>query len=289
MKKAGNALVDCIGGRAVHPVNTKLGGFYRAPPAAALQALVPELQWAREAALATLRFVATLDMPDIERDYEFVSLRHDHEYPMNEGRIVSSRGIDVPASEWSSQFEEFQVRHSNALHARVKARGAYLTGPLARYNLNFDRLPADVQAAACAAGLGTTCRNPFQSIIVRAVEVLFALGEALRLIAAYEEPSPSFLPVPLRGVVGHAATEAPRGLLYHRYDIGADGLIAQARIVPPTSQNQGAIEQDLWAVAEHGMTLAEDALRARCEHAIRNHDPCISCATHFLDLRVERA
>lgn len=288
MKKAGNALIECIGGRAIHPVNTRVGGFYRAPPRAALRALVPELEWSRDAALETLRFVATLPAPDIAQDYEFVALRHADEYPMNEGRIVSSAGLDIAPADWLDTFEEFQVRHSSALHARIQARGAYLTGPLARYSLNFDRLPSAIQAEARAAGLTETCRNPFRSIVVRAVEVLFAFDEALRIIAAYEEPEPAFLPVALRSAVGHGATEAPRGLLYQRYEIGPDGLIAAARIVPPTSQNQATIEQDLWSVARDGQDMADDALRARCEQAIRNHDPCISCATHFLDLRVER-
>ena len=88
--------------------------------------------------------------------------------------------------------------------------------------------------------------------------------------------------------VGHGATEAPRGLLYHRYEIDDDGTILDARIVPPTSQNQRAIEEDLRAVVERHVDLPDDELTLRCEQAIRNHDPCISCATHFLDLTVER-
>ena len=289
LKKAGNALIECIGGRAIHPVNVRVGGFYRAPSREALRAMVPELQWAREAALETVRFAAALPMPSIEQDYEFVALRHADEYPFNEGRIVSSKGLDIAPHQWPDVFEEFQVRHSTALHARIKDRGNYLTGPLARYSLNFDRLPAHIQQAAREAGLGPVCRNPFKSIIVRAVEVLFACDEALRIIAAYEEPEPSFLPVEPNDAIGHAATEAPRGLLYQRYRIGDDGLIAEARIVPPTSQNQASIEQDLWTVAAGGQGMADTELQARCEQSIRNHDPCISCATHFLDLRVERA
>ena len=288
MKKAGNALIECLGGRAIHPVNVRVGGFWRAPSREALRAMVPELQWARDAALDAVRWVAGLPMPDVEQDYEFVALRHPDEYPLNEGRIVSSGGLDIDPADWAAHFEEFQVHHSTALHARIKARGSYLTGPLARYSLNFDRLPALVQDAARAAGLGPVCRNPFKSIVVRALEVVFAFDEALRIIAGYEEPSPSFVPVEPRGATGHAATEAPRGLLYQSYDIDADGLIATARIVPPTSQNQASIEADLWRVAEAGRDMADAALQARCEQAIRNHDPCISCATHFLDLTVDR-
>lgn len=288
MKKAGNALIEAIGGRAIHPVNVRVGGFWKAPSRQSLNELLPELRWGREAALRTLEWVATLPAPDVEHAYEFVSLRHPAEYPLNEGRIVSSEGLDLAVDEWPAYFEEFQVRHSSALHARVKARGGYLTGPLARYSLNFDRLPADIQAAARAAGLGTTCRNPFKSIVVRAVETLFAFDEAIRIIEAYQEPQPSFVPVEPRNATGHAATEAPRGLLYQSYTIDEAGLIANAHIVPPTSQNQSTIERDLWRIAEAGHGMEDADLQARCEQAIRNHDPCISCATHFLDLTVER-
>jgi sulfhydrogenase subunit alpha len=261
----------------------------RAPTRGELRALLPEFEWAREAAAETLRWVATLPAPEVEHDYEFVALRHAHEYPLNEGRIVSSRGLDISAPEWEQHFEERQVRHSTALHAVIKGRGAYLTGPLARYSLNFDRLPATVQAAARAAGLSEVCRNPFRSIVVRAVEVLYACEEVLRIIEAYEEPERPALEVEPRNAIGHGATEAPRGLLYQRYAIDGEGLISEARIVPPTSQNQASIEADLWRIAQAGREMADADLRARCEQAIRNHDPCISCAAHFLDLRVDRA
>ena len=204
------------------------------------------LKRARDLAVATLRWVAQFPFPDFERDYEFVALRHPDEYPINEGRIVSSRGLDIAARDYDSEFEERHVAHSTALQAVLKRRGSYLVGPLARYNLNFDRLPADVQALAREAGLGPTCRNPFRSIIVRAVELVYACDEALRIYR--RRTSRRMLPsVPLepRAGIGHGCTEAPRGMLYHRYDLGDDGSICEARIVPPTSQNQLSIEEDL--------------------------------------------
>ena len=133
--------------------------------------------------MATLRWVAGFPFPDFERDYEFVAVRHPDEYPFNEGRIVSNRGLDIAAADYDSEFEERHVAHTTALQAVLKRRGSYLIGPLARYNLNFDRLPADVQALARECGLGPTCRNPFRSIIVRGVELVYACDEALRMIA----------------------------------------------------------------------------------------------------------
>ncbi len=288
MKKAGNAIITRIGGREVHPVNVRVGGFYRAPERRELMALRDELSWGRDAALETVRWAAKLPFPDFERDYEFVALRHPAEYPMNDGRIVSSKGIDLDHARFEDAFEEIQVQHSTALHSRIKERGAYLVGPLARYSLSFDRLPGYVQTAALDAGLGGECRNPFQSIVVRAVEVLFAFDEALRLIDLYEQPEESAVSVEPRAASGQWATEAPRGLLYHRYDIAADGGIRQAKIVPPTSQNQRSIEDDLRDLIAANLALDDDALRGRCEQTIRNYDPCISCATHFLKLDIKR-
>ncbi len=289
MKKVGNALMAVVGGREIHPINVRVGGFYRAPTRAELQPLVEQLERAREAALETVRWTGTLPFPDFEHDHELVALRVDGEYPIDRGRIVSSGGLDIAPSQWDDWFVEEPVAHSNALHARIRGRGAYLAGPLARFNLNFDALPAVAREAALAAGVGPSCRNPFQSIVVRSVEMLYACDEALRIIAAYDPPDRPAVELEVRAGVGFGVSEAPRGLLWHRYELDDDGTILDARIVPPTSQNQLAIEHDLRAFVQRHVRLPDDELRHRCEQAIRNHDPCISCATHFLTLDVERS
>ncbi len=288
LKKAGNAIVGLVGGREIHPINVKVGGFYRTPTKKELEALVPELEWAREAAVATIRFVGGFDFPDAEMDFEFVSLSHPDEYPFNEGRIVSNKGIDIAVSEYNDFFVEEHVERSNALHSRIRDRGAYHVGPLARYALNFDKLTPLAQTMAREVGLDPVCMNPFKSIIVRSVETLYAVEEALRIIDEYEQPVARVVPYAVREGEGHGATEAPRGLLYHRYRVHDDGRIADAQIVPPTAQNQLTIESDLRYVLERHLELPDDELAWVLEQSIRNYDPCISCATHFLDLTVER-
>jgi coenzyme F420-reducing hydrogenase alpha subunit len=288
LKKAGNEIMALVGGREIHPINVCLGGFYRAPRRRELEPLAEKIKWAREAALETVRWTAGFDFPDREREYTFVALRHPQEYPFNEGHIVSSHGLDIAAQEYDDHFEESHVERSTALHSRLRGGGSYLVGPLARYSLNFDRLSQIAKDAARAAGLGPVCTNPYRSIVVRAVEVLYACDEALRIIEAYEEPERSAVAIDPRAAIGFAATEAPRGLLYHRYRIEADGTIAEARIVPPTSQNQASIEEDLVSFIGGFLDLPDEALRQRCEQTIRNYDPCISCATHFLRLEIDR-
>ena len=288
LKKTGNALMTVIGGREIHPVNVRVGGFYKAPAKRELERMTDALNRARDQSLETVRWVAGFEFPEAERDYELVALRHPDEYPMNEGRIVSNRGLDIPACDYDDHFEESHVPHSNALHARIRTRGTYLVGPMARFALNFEQLSPVARTAAKEAGIAPVCLNPYRSIVVRAVEVLYACDEALRIIAAYDEPDPPFAPAEPKSASGFAATEAPRGLLYHRYRLAADGAIVEAQIVPPTSQNQATIEEDLHTYINDWIDLPDDALRHRCEQTVRNYDPCISCATHFLDLRVDR-
>jgi sulfhydrogenase subunit alpha len=289
LKKAGNEIVALVGGREVHPINVRVGGFYKAPTRRQLETLIEPLERARDAALETVRWVSTFDFPACERDYEFVSLRHPNEYPFNEGHIVSNRGLDITAREYPDHFEELHLPQSTALHSRLKARGHYFVGPMARYSLNFDRLPPVAQQAAREAGLGPVCTNPYKSIIVRSVELVFACDEALRIIREYEEPDRPAVPLVPRAGTGHGATEAPRGMLYHRYRLAPDGSIEDAVIIPPTSQNQGTIEEDLQEFIGAWLNLPDEALRWRCEQTVRNYDPCISCATHFLRLEVDRA
>jgi len=289
LKKTGNDVMTLMGGREIHPVNARVGGFYRVPARSELSELREKLLRARELALETVKWTATLDFPEFEQDYTFVALRHDDEYPMNEGRIVSNKALDIAASEYDDYFEEQHVDYTNALHCVMKPDGnCYHVGPMARYALNFDRLPLEIQDAAKEAGLAPICTNPFQSITVRAVEVLYAVTEALRIIDAYEPPEESSVTVEPKAGTGYAATEAPRGLLYHRYTIDDDGIIKDANIVPPTSQNQKMIEDDLRRFVPTCLDMADDEIQYVSEQAIRNYDPCISCATHFLKLEVDR-
>ena len=286
LKKAGNRLQELIGGRSIHPVNVRLGGFYSVPTRADLKPMAEQLRRALDDALATVTWVAGFDFPDLTIDHELLALTGER-YALENGVIARSAGPSFPVAQFSEHVRETHVPHSTALHATLDGR-RHLTGPLARYTLNHDKLSPLARQAASAAGLGSQCRNPFRSIVVRAVEVVYAVEEALRIIDDYQRPARPFVPVEARPGVGHGVSEAPRGLLYHRYEIDADGLVTAAQIVPPTSQNQAAIEADLVQVVTAQAGLDDPALTHLCERTIRNYDPCISCATHFLTLTVTR-
>ena len=199
IKKAGNELIALIGGREVHPINVRVGGFYRVPTKSELAPLREKLLRARDSAREAVAWVGKLPFPDFERDVELVAMSEPGEYPIDRGRLVSNRGLDIAPHEFEEHVVEEHVEHSNALYARMRGRGAYLAGPLARYNLNFERLSPLAQEAAREAGLGPECRNPFQSIVVRAVEILYAFDEAVRIIDGYEQPDRPAIPARAAG------------------------------------------------------------------------------------------
>lgn len=287
LKKAGNGLLELIGGRPIHPINVRVGGFYSVPTRAQLVSIAEPLRRAQEYAIETAQFVAGFEFPDLELDHDFLAATAPNHYAIENGSVRSSAGSSFTAAEFGDHVTEEQVPHSTALQARLDGR-RYLTGPLARYSLNGAQLSPLARQVAAAVGLGSQCRNPFRSILVRAVEVVYAIDEALRLIDEYEDPArPAVTGAPRAGC-GYGVSEAPRGLLYHRYQIDDAGVVRAATIVPPTSQNQAAIEDDLRRVVENNLHLDDSTLTGLCERTIRNYDPCISCSAHFLELELVR-
>lgn len=288
LQALGNRVISVLGARSVHPVGARLGGFHHAPAADEMRALAADLQAAVPEAEALVGWAAALPRPRNPQRFVSVALRHPDEYPMYSGRIVSSGGLDIDPGAWTEHIEERQVPHSTALHARLAGR-PYLVGPLARLNLNVDRLPAATRAALDAAGMRLPSRDLFDSVVARAAEVHLATIEAARLAAAYQRPAQAAVEVPRRAGIGVGATEAPRGLLWHRYRTDERGIVREVRIIPPTSQNQARIEEDLRrSLKAFGLARTDDELRRHGEQVIRNYDPCISCSTHFLRLAVTR-
>jgi hydrogenase maturation protease len=288
LQALGNDIIRLIGGRSVHPVGACVGGFHRQPDAAALQALRERLVAALEDARELVRWCAALDLSDDDQAFCSVALRHADEYPLNEGRIVSSGGLDIDIADYDGHFQEHHVAHSTALHSLLDGE-PYLVGPLARVNLNLDRLPAEVQEVLQETGIRFPSRNMFHSIVARAAEIHYVLLEAARVIDTLPATAQPAVAVQPRAGTGFGCTEAPRGLLWHRYETDAEGRIVTGRIVPPTSQNQVRIEEDIrLSLHRFGLHHNEDALRLHAEKVIRNYDPCISCATHFLKLKVNR-
>jgi len=280
VKKVGDDLMAVLGGRAVHPISLCVGGFYLVPSEGKLRRMAGPL---REVAKEAEERFPALEFPEFEADIELLSLRSGVEYPMNFGRIISSRGLDVSTEEFRGRIAEIQVPHSTSVHVRMGDGRAYLTGPLARVSLNGDMLPPELKGYT---GL-VDARNPYTSTAARCIEILYALGEALRIIEEYKKPPRARADVRPRGATAVWALEAPRGMLHHTYELGDDGKVLYARIIPPTEQNLANIEENLKIlVSKYGLRSKRDLI-LKCEMMIRSYDPCISCATHSMRVEVD--
>jgi sulfhydrogenase subunit alpha len=288
LKKIGNQLLKIIGGRSVHPVSACVGGFYRWPKAEELKALLPDLRWGLETAKETARWSISLPYPEMEVDYEFVATSLPDEYAIIEGDVLSSKRGAIPVEEFEGVYPELQVRHSNALHSLTTDGQPYIVGPLARLNLNHEKLNPQAKQMVEELKLELPIRNPYKSLIARAIELVDAYELAIALIENYAPEGPSRSELKLRAGRGCATTEAPRGLLYHRYEIDEKGFIQSARIMPPTAQNLARVEADLKQLVPLVIDLPEKEATLACEHLVRSYDPCISCATHFLKLTIDR-
>lgn len=289
LQHLGNQIIRLLGGRSVHPVGVRIGGFYHAPSPTEVERLLDELILARQEAEDLVAWTANLAFPDDDQPFTSVALHHPDEYPMNEGRIITSNGLDIDISKFLEHFTETHVPHSTALHSHLHGE-PYLVGPLSRLNLNHDQIPDHILELAAQYGIVFPSRNMFHSIVARAIEINYALEEAIQLLAAYTLPALPYVTTEITAGTGYGCTEAPRGILWHSYSIDPAGNVSKAIIVPPTSQNQARIEQDLLtALTKFGLDKQEQAIRLHGEKVIRNYDPCISCATHFLKLKVNRA
>ena len=289
LKRLGNNLISAVGGREIHPVSLKIGGIYRAPSKEALASLSPELDRLRSSVQKMVAFVSSLERPSLERESTLVCLCDPERYAIDRGEIVSNQGLRLPPSAFEENFEEYQVEYSNALHSRTKGGGSYMVGPLARFSLNYHQLNPAARALAKEAGLKPPLKDPFQSILVRAVEIVHALEETAREVGEYEEPVHPSVSYKAKTGICYGVSEAPRGTLYHSYMVNGRGQVERAKIVPPTSQNQARMEDDVRLLAPRIMKSGADEARRLSEMAIRNYDPCISCATHFLRLDIKKA
>jgi sulfhydrogenase subunit alpha len=287
LKKIGNELLKAIGGRSVHPVNTCVGGFYRWPAEQTIHGLVPDLEWARQASIDTLKWAATLNYPDFEQEYEFVALNRIEEYAIYDGDILSSNGKRISPLEFEKNYIETHVERSNALHSHTADDRTYFVGPLARFNLNYKKLRPMAKEAARSIGLKAPILNPYKGLLARAIELVHTCDLAIELANLYQPHGPSHVEFSIQPGEGCGVSEAPRGLLYHRYVVDEQGLIRFARITPPTAQNFAQMEADLWALAPTAINQPQEEASLSFEHLLRSYDPCISCATHFLKLKIE--
>ncbi len=289
LKKLGYDLSAVVAGRHTHPVAMVVGGFTFVHNTERLAEIKERVAAALTEMRETIRTLKEIDLPDFERETEYVSLQHPERYAFYEGEIRSSDMAEtVPADRYREVLEEYVVPHSTAKYARWN-RPEYMTGALARVNNNFAQLSDGARTAAADLGLRVPCFNPFMNTAAQAVECVHCLEDSLDILATLLEtgidPEAECRPVTDRAGSGIGAVEAPRGILFHEYEYDENGKCRYANHLIPTAQNLANLEADMRA---YGPTIAgesKETITRRLEMLVRAYDPCISCSTHVIDLR----
>lgn len=282
LKKLGNDMVYAIGGRSVHPITTRVGGFSRVPPPAQLAGLKERLQTALPEAVRLAGLIGGLGVPDFHRPTTYLALTRPDEYAYFDGEVCSSEGFCGSAGDFCETLRE-EIRPGAAAKAGSLAGKGYFTGALARMNLSGDRLTGAAREVAQAAGFEFPAHNTFLNTFCQTVEIIYSLEKSIELIDELQAIAPETepeAPTAVREGSATAATEAPRGTLYHNYRLDAEGIIQDDNIITPTAQNLTNIEDDIRQFVGERLDWEPSRLIEAIECLVRAYDPCVSCATH---------
>ena len=289
MKKVGNEIVRIIGGRAVHPITTVVGGFTKLPAEEGLHKIKEMLKSLYPDLETSLKVFKTLKIPAFERETEYISLSDKYEYALYDGDIKSSDGWTIKAQDYLSKIKEKVVQHSTGKHCWA-SRDAYMVGALSRFNNNYLQLSDNAKTYAEELGLKSPGYNTFMINIAQFIEIIHSVDDSMKLIdellEAGLDESKAMVKINVKAGRGVGAVEAPRGLLIHDYTYDEKGKVTKANLIIPTNMNYANIEKDLEAFVPQIIEKSEDEIKLGCEMLIRAYDPCISCSTHFLNVKL---
>ena len=288
-KKMANDIVRIIGGRAVHPIRTVIGGFTKLPTEEEmikmkeiLQASYPDLE-------KSLEILRTLKIPEFERKTEYISISDTSDYALYDGNIKSTDGWEIDDQDYLDKMKEKVVKYSTAKHCWANGN-VFMVGALARFNNNYQKLTGNAKKYAEDLGLVAPCHNTFMNNIAQFVEIVHSIDDSIRLIDKILEEGldedKAMAEIKPKAGRGVGVVEAPRGLLIHDYTYNDKGRVEKANLIIPTGMNYANIEKDMHALVPSIIDKSEDEIRLTCEMLIRAYDPCISCSTHFLKVKL---
>jgi sulfhydrogenase subunit alpha len=286
--KLGNNIVSTIGGREMHPVTLAIGGFTNIPDKKELDELLRRLKDAKASAARTAELFLRLNYPNFERKTEYISLKQLDGFPLLEGTIISDKGLNIEQKDYKKYFSEYINSYSTAKFA-VKENKEYSTGALARLNNNYKLLSRNAEQLLKKERKNIPDYNPFHNNIAQAIELVHWVDHAIEILEKNTFKNEPLTEVKSKkGGNGIAVTEAPRGMLFHEYDIDSSGKVKKCNIITPTCQNLANIEKDLIEYVPNLLGKKEEQLKLDIEKLIRSYDPCFSCSTHFLKLKIKR-
>jgi len=291
LHRLANEMSDMICGRTTHPQRLIPGGFAKIPTQKELVDLrkrlkdsIPDLQ-----AVANLLRNLAPELPEFERETEFIALTNPNEYALYDGELGSTESKSAPVSEYLSFTNEYIVPTSTAKRTK-HVRDSYMVGALARLNINYDKLSPMAKEVAEMFDLKPVCHNPFMNSIAQLVEVVHGVEDSIKLINELEAEGlklqsdyykPEIKTIAGRGI---GAVEVPRGILFHDYTYNENGVCTKANCIIPTNQNHGNIELDMKAILPQILNKSKKEIELTLEMLVRAYDPCISCSTHYLNV-----
>ena len=278
LKEIGNDIVNVIGGRSMHPLTPTLGGFRKLPSNDEMTKLLKKLKSARKDAMDTVKLFSSIDSPGFERKNNFLSLKSDVKYPFMGADVGTSFKESFGPEKYPEKLKEMVMKHSTSKHVTLKGQ-SYMVGPLARININSKNLKKDARDLF----EGET-NDIFYANTARALETLHCIDRSIEILEELEIKNEKIREIKYKNCEGVSATEAPRGILFHRYKINKDGKVTFVDIIPPTTQNVLNMEDSIREILPKFMDNPKKKIRIEIEKLIRAYDPCFSCSAHFLDL-----
>lgn len=279
LKEAVNNITALFGGRPLHPVAVVVGGFTKVPSRDEIGKIIKQLEDVKEDALETIKMISGLNYPDFSNNVEYIAIISNENYAINEGIISSISGLKVEVEDYNSYFEEHEVSYSNAKRTVLKGKDPIMVGALSRLNIKFDMLHPEAKKAAEKIGFKILEKNPYLNNVAQAIEIVHSIWECIELLDSLSIKD-FFIKVNVKEGSGSAATEAPRGMLYHQYELNRRGIIERANIVTPTAHNFLSLEESLKKLVNENINKPVKELSLLCEMLVRAYDPCFSCSVH---------
>ena len=281
IREYGNELIHIFGGRSVHPVSCKIGGFRVVPKMREVEKLLEQNDEILKQAIKLGEFFADLNYPGFSRETEYVALKDNKEYSIYNGNITSTKGLDIAPEEFERNIEEIQLPYE-AVKRVKKNDKEVMVGALARLNINHDKLNPEAKKILKKSGIMLPSFNSFFNIMAQMIEIIDCIEESGKLLKKVLKLDLKNIAVDYKVKEGYGvgAIEAPRGTLYHAYSINNKGRIEKLNIITPTAQLISNMEKDLEEYLPNIINLSEKEKIRKIKMMIRAYDPCITCSVH---------
>jgi coenzyme F420-reducing hydrogenase alpha subunit len=285
LKSAGNFLATLIAGRSVHATYPTIGGFLHFPEKEGIGEAIQKLEAVRPAVLRLIKIFKDAPFHFDREKTTYMALVPDGGYGYLDGKIMTSKGETFGGDQFHEHLEHVVIPYSQASGYTYKGE-SYLVGALARMNLAKDKLHPSTKESAKDALLLFPSKDVFYNNLAQAIEILDSIDDAVEILKGGTFSPEPVIKAPYRDAVGVGVVEAPRGTLYHKITLGADGMVKEGEVIVPTGQNQINIEQDIGLLVQGLLPdTPKEKIEFEIEKLIRAYDPCMSCATHFLKVK----